>query len=94
MGFFKSLDEITEIEDAPIGVKFSTVEYTFDSFLEKIEDGSLSDNKIRSNIEYSYNIYLDYDNFKNPNTRKIFQKLWTNERFLKNLLEVLKYNSE
>lgn len=93
MGFFKSLDEMEpEIEDVPIGANFSTVEYTFDSFLKKIEDGSISDNKIRSNIEYSYNIYLDYDNFKNPNTRRIFQSLWTNERFLKNLLEVLKNN--
>lgn len=94
MGFFKSLDNIQpEIENAPIGVNFSTVEYTFDSFLKKIEDGSMSDNKIQSNILYSYNTYLDYDNFKDIKTRTVFQSLWTNVRFLKNFLEVLKNNS-
>lgn len=93
MGFFESLDIIQpEIENAPIGATFSTIEYTFDSFLNKLNDGTISDNKIQSNILYSYNIYLDYDNFKNPKTRLIFQSLWTNIRFLKNFLHVLKTN--
>ena len=93
MGFFKSLDNIQpEIENTPIGVNFSTVEYTFDSFLKKIEDGSMSDKKIQSDILYSYGTYLDYDNFKDIKTRTIFQSLWTNTRFLRNFLEVLNKN--
>ena len=93
MGFFKSLDNIQpEIENTPIGVNFSTVEYTFDSFLKKIEDGSMSDKKIQSDILYSYGTYLDYDNFKDNKTRTIFQSLWTNVRFLRNFLEVLTKN--
>ena len=39
MGLFKSLGSISDIEPTPtIGVKFTTIEYTLDSFLNKIED--------------------------------------------------------
>src|SRR5574344_19849 len=91
MGYFASLDSIPkDIESASIGVKFNTVEFNFDSFLKKIEDGSIYDTKIQAIILYSLTTYLDYDNFTSPNTREIFQKLWTNDKFLTNLLKVLR----
>ena len=93
MSIFKSLDSIeTNIESTPVGAKFSTIEYSFDSFLKKIEDGTFSDLKIRNTILSNYSEYLNYDNFKNPDTRIIFQSLWTNERFLRNFLSVFSSN--
>lgn len=89
MGIFKSLDSIQDIESNPIGVTFKTIEYTYDSFFKKIEDNSLSDEDIQLNIKRCYEEYLNYDNFKDANTRKIFQSIWTNARFLKNFIKVL-----
>ena len=88
MSYFQSLDSIPEeIESTLTGVSFSTIEYMYDSFLEKIESGKLSDIKIKDIIVYGD--YLEYDRFIDPKTRIIYQKLWTNKRFLKNLLELL-----
>lgn len=92
MGLFESLDaedttNIIKPEHVP--ACFSTVESNFDTFLKKIEDMTLIDNAIRSNILFSYEIYFDYNNFTNNNTRATFQKLWTNERFLKCVLTLV-----
>ena len=92
MGFFKSLDSIEDIESTPIGVKFSVVEYKSDSFLQKILDGTLSNNKIETEIMIGYRKYFDYDNFNDPNLRPVFQALWTNLQFLKCVLRVLEDN--
>lgn len=90
MNFFESLDSMDNtIESAPIGLKISTIEYSFDSFLQKISDGVLSDVVIQNNIRQGLSQYLNYDNFKNPGTSKQFIGLWTNKRFLSNLLEIL-----
>lgn len=89
MGFFKSLDSIEDIESAPIGVNFSVIEYKPDSFLSKILDGSLSNNKIEEDIRLGYKKYFDYDSFNDPNLRPVFQALWTNVQFLKCVLRVL-----
>ncbi len=89
MGLFKSLDSIHDIESNPIGVTFKTIEYTYDSFFSKIKDNTLSDEDIQLNIKRCYEEYLNYDNFKDVNTRKIFQSIWTNTRFLRNFIKVL-----
>lgn len=91
MSFFQSLDSIEDnIESTPIGVTFTTIEYTNNSFLENIKNGKLSDIKIRDTIKYGN--YLDYDNFNNTKTRVIFQELWTNLRFINNVLTLLNTN--
>lgn len=93
MNYFESLDSIEKsIESAPIGLKISTIEYSFDSFLQKINDGSLSNNAIQNNIFYGIGQYLNYDNFRNSNTHKQFVGIWTNKRFLTNFLEVVSGN--
>ena len=82
MGYFKSLDEINEQPEELLPTRFTTIEYTHDSFLEKISE--FSDTKIRYEIKIGD--YFNYDHFSDPNTRVIFQKLWTNKIFLKNVL--------
>lgn len=82
MSYFKSLDSVEETESTPIGVtSFSVIEYQYDSFLKNID--TMSDIKIRDIIKYGN--YLDYDNFNDPKTRKVFEALWTNMRFIENL---------
>ena len=76
------------MESTPIGVNFSTIEYTYDSFLKSLD--TMGDFKIREIIQYGD--YLDYDNFNNPKTRSVFKQLWTNKRFLENLLVLLDRN--
>ena len=86
MGYFKSIDNLKD--DQPeelLPTRFSTIEYTHDSFLEKINE--FSDEKIRYEIKIGD--YFNYDHFSDPNTRIIFQKLWTNKIFLKNVLYLI-----
>ena len=85
MGYFKSLDEINEQPEELLPTRFTTIEYTHDSFLEKISE--FSDTKIRYEIKIGD--YFNYDHFSDPNTRVIFQKLWTNKIFLKNVLYLI-----
>ena len=58
MSYFNSLDSIKDMESTPIGVNFSTIEYTYDSFLKSLD--TMGDFKIREIIQYGD--YLDYDN--------------------------------
>ena len=90
MSEFKSFDNIKDEEEIPVCIIFSTIDYSLDSFLKNIEDGTLSDNKIKDII--SYGDYFDYDNFNNPKTRTIFQMIWTNKKFLKCVIELLNEN--
>lgn len=89
MGIFNSLDSVTPTESTPVGVKFTTVEYTFDSFLEKILNNDLTDHQIRNKIIFSYSQFMNYDNLISPETKKVLRKIWINNRFLKNLYHVL-----
>ena len=75
-------------DSSPYGDLFNTVEYSFDSFLKKIENEELTDIYIQNKILYSGDILTNYDNFINPSTRETFQKLWTNIKFLENFLFV------
>lgn len=87
---FPSLDSIGQsIESAPIGVSFSCLEYTNDSFLKNIKDNTFSIAKIKSIIATSPDIYFNYDNFRSPMTRPVFQELWTNKRFLEAVRSLL-----
>lgn len=75
-------------DSSPYGDLFNSVEYSFDSFLKKIEKGELTDVYIQNKILYSGDILTNYDNFITSDTREVFQKLWTNKRFLENFLFV------
>lgn len=90
MSEFKSFDNIKDEEEIPVCINFSTIEYSLDSFIKNMENGTLSDNKIKDII--SYGDYFDYDNFNNPRTRSGFQSIWTNHRFLKCVANLLKEN--
>lgn len=93
MGLFKSLDGISDMPSTPVGVKFTTIEYTFDSFLEKLNNDELSAHQIRNKIIFSYSSFANYDNLVNPNTRKALKRIWTNKKFLYNLYQVLQDNT-
>lgn len=83
---FPSLDNIPDepnVEDlhGPLNLKFSTVEYMYENFLKGL-DGILTNDQIEYEIRNYYDKYCDYDNFQSESTRKIFQEIWKNERFL------------
>lgn len=92
MGYFESLDSDLELEPTPIGVSFSTLEYTHDSFLSKLNTGDFSSTKIKSIIESNLSLYFGYDGFSNIKTRTNMQGIWTNIEFLKNVLQLLNEN--
>ena len=84
MSLFKSIDNLKD-EDPKIitgSFKFSTLEYTYNTFLKKLQEKSLTDYQIQQNILLHFNNYCNYDNFQNPELRKIFQEIWTNEKFV------------
>lgn len=91
MGIFKSLDSVST-ESTPVGVKFITVEYTFDSFLEKMINNDLTNYQIRNKIIFSYSQFMNYDNLINPDTKKVLRKIWTTKKFLDNLYYILQEN--
>jgi len=84
MSLFKSLDNIPMEEPKIVGggFKFSTVEYTYETFLNKLKDGSFTDYQIQQNILLHYDNYCNYENFQNPDLRKTFQEIWSNEKFV------------
>lgn len=87
---FPSLESIPVIDSAPIGVKFTTIEHRLDSFLEQLEDSNYTDHRIHCTIEDEYIDFLNYDHMYDSYNRKIFLKIWTNERFLRGFLHVLR----
>ena len=88
MSIFPSLDNLPEESDetlqnlnGSLNLTFSTTEYLFDTFLKGL-NGVLTNEQIKYEIVNYYDKYLDYDNFQSESTRKIFQEIWSNERFL------------
>lgn len=88
MGLFKSLENLSD-NDQVLNVRFSTIELNYNTVLENIKNGTFSNSKIQQMIANNLSVYLDYDNFNNISTRKVFQELWTNTRFLRNFLAVI-----
>lgn len=98
MSLFPSLDNI-EDEDEPkieghLNITFSTIEYTYDTFVNKLLSGDMSDYQIQQDIYNHYDRYCNYDNFQNPQFRDAFKKIWTNKRFLNNFITVLIKNKK
>ena len=95
MSIFQSLDklDLEEIEiptlSGSLNTSFSTIEYGYKTFLDKIIDGSLSDIQIDMDILINYYQYCDSDNFENADTQFVFRSLWTNQRYLESFLRVL-----
>ena len=92
MGYFKSLENIKDEPEIMINPKFSTIGFAHQSFLDKLEDGSFGDAKIKTEIINGD--YFNYDFFDDPKARPIFQKIWTNKLFLKNAIELLDQNKQ
>lgn len=87
MSLFKSLDNLKDEQEIIVNPKFSTIGFTYDSFLKKLEDGILGDNKIKTEIINGN--FFNYDLFDDPKIRTTFQKIWTNKIFLRNVIELL-----
>lgn len=85
MNPFPSLENIKEDTElkGKINAKFSTIEYQFDTVLKNVENNTWNDAVITQDIINNYDKYLDYGYFLDPITRQIFQKLWTNNKWLK-----------
>ena len=73
------------------GSIFCTVEYKIDTIVERLETiNDLSDKQIKDIILRQYHMIFNYDLFlKSPKERACAQKLFSNKRFLKVLLEVI-----
>lgn len=93
MGLFPSLDNIEDDTEPKIegnlNITFSTVEYTYDTFVNKLLAGDMSDYQVQQDICNHYDRYCNYDNFQNPELRDSFKKIWTNKIFLNNFNTVL-----
>lgn len=92
MSNFTCVKTTDPADEKRITPKFSVLDFSYDSFLSKINDGIISDIKIQDEILYGD--YFNYDNFNNPKIRTTFQLLWTNKRFLLNLLNLLDTNKQ
>lgn len=92
LGIENEVKKYINKKDERITPAFKIVENRFDSFLAKINSGEMSDEQIQENIVIYYDQYLNYNHFINPDTRVIFQGLWTNDRFLYNFISVLNHH--
>lgn len=93
MSIFPSLDNIKDDVElkGKINAKFSTIEYQYDTVLKNVTENIWNENVIIQDIINNYDKYLDYGNFQDHITRPIFQKLWTNERWLNCFYNALRY---
>ena len=70
---------------------FHTIEYEFDTIVSKIRNiDNIDDNHIKDIIKRQHSLILNYDLFlMDSETRKEAQTLFSNERFLSNLLDII-----
>lgn len=86
---FESLKNIPkEQHEFATPPKFSTLQYRYETLIERIENGTMNNDQLKMDIINNYRDYCNYDNFHDAN-RKSFQKLWTNKRFLNGFLNAL-----
>ena len=85
-------DKIKDLDKPLQGSLFHSIEYELSGIINKITNiNSLDDKEIKSIIVRQHNMILDYDLFlKSNETRMQAQILFTNKRFLRNFLEVIK----
>lgn len=88
MGTFKSLEGISDGDEKQFVPKFTTIEFSISTIVEKLRMvDELSDAEIKDIIFRQYNTILDYDQFlKDLKSREAIQELFKNERFLNNLI--------
>lgn len=89
MGVFESLESIEEMDSSPVGVSFSTLEYTKESLVKNVTNGTFSTTKIRSIIFNNMDTYFNYDRIKDPTTKQSFITLWSNMNFLNAVLSLM-----
>ena len=70
---------------------FHTIEYEFDTIVSKIRNiDNIEDNHIKDIIKGQHSLILNYDLFlMDSETRKEAQTLFSNKRFLSNLLDII-----
>lgn len=89
MKYFDSLDSELVIDSKPVGVSFSSLEYSHSSFIENINNGTFSKTKIKSIIDTNADLYFSHDGFMDPKTGELFIKIWTNIKFLESVRDLL-----
>lgn len=98
MGLFPIMNEESGVKspDSKINkVKetnlFHTIEYEFDTIVSKIKNiDNIDDNHIKDIIKRQHSLILNYDLFlMDSETRKEAQTLFSNKRFLSNLLDII-----
>lgn len=90
MGIFKSLDNLdAQKPETLVSVHFNTVEETYDTVLEKIQNGTFNDNEIQKFIFNNYELLLNYNNFMNADSVNAFISLWLNPKFLRNFIFII-----
>lgn len=91
MSIFESLNQPPKkkVEKPTFLPTFHTIEDNISTILTNIQNNVYSDIKIQELILDNYENFLNYENFRNPKTRKVFQLIWSHPKFLRNFLAVL-----
>lgn len=90
---FPSLGPIDDIKFEPDEErsipKFKNIDYVIETIVKKFEDiSNIDEQDLKDIIKRQYHLLLNYDNFVSGN-REFAQKLFTNKKFLKCLLDLI-----
>ena len=83
------LNEDEKLSDLITNINFPVANYSLDTLLKNIIDGTFSTEKVKSLIRFDIDDFLNYDKFEQPESRKQMQELWTNKFFLNCFLKCL-----
>ena len=98
MGLFPIMNEESGVKSPDSNMNkvketnlFHTIEYEFDTIVSKIKNiDNIDDNHIKDIIKRQHSLILNYDLFlMESETRKEAQTLFSNKRFLSNLLDII-----
>lgn len=92
MALFPSMESLPSTGD--LNITMTTIQYGPEVFLNKLQSGELLGHQIEAEISNNWWVYVDYDQFADPEHRLIFQRLWTNKKFLNGLRNIVLANPQ